>query len=132
MRRDAPLAEMDSIRAENLWDKPLILSRQVTVGDQFSRWLKKEPDQLNVVAYYNQAYNSTIMTEAGLGYTMTLDKRVELSGNSSLCFRPLEPPLEYEVHLAWKKYKVFSKAAKMFLVHLRELINNDSGQAPAR
>ena len=126
MRRDTPLAKLDSIRAEDLWDKPLIFSRQVSEGDEFFQWLKKEPAELNVVAYYNQAYNSTLMTEAGLGYTIILDKRFDISENSELCFRSLEPPLILDVYLAWKKYQVFSKAAKLFLVHLKRIIDNDS------
>lgn len=35
MRRDAPLAQKDAIRPEDLWDKPLILSRQHREGSAF-------------------------------------------------------------------------------------------------
>lgn len=132
MKRDAPLAKLNSIRAEDLWDKPLIFSRQVNEGDEFFQWLQKEPAELNVVAYYNQAYNSPLMTETGLGYTIILDKRFDASENSDLCFRPFEPPLVFDVHLAWKKYQMFSKAAKLFLNRLKEIIDENSGDAPAR
>lgn len=105
---------------------------QVSEGDDFFQWLQKEPAELNVVAYYNQAYNSPLMTETGLGYTIILDKRFDVSENSDLCFRPLEPPLIFDVHLAWKKYQMFSKAAKLFLSRLKEVIDENSGEAPAR
>ena len=121
MRRDAPLAALESIKAEDLWDKPLIFSRQITSGDQLFRWLKKEPSEVNVAAYYNLVYNSSLMTEEGLGYTLLLDKLVNVSGDSKLCFRPLEPRLEAEVHLVWKKYQVFSQAAKLFLAQLKTM-----------
>lgn len=119
---DAPLAEGGSVRAEDLWDKPLILSRQVTSGSQLFRWLKRKPAELNVAAYYNLAYNSSLMTAEGLGYALILDKLINVSGDSELCFRPLEPRLEIEVHLVWKKHQVFSKAAELFLSQLRKII----------
>lgn len=123
-RRDSSLAEGESVRAEDLWDKPLILSRQVTSGSQLFRWLKKEPAELNVAAYYNLAYNSSLMAAEGLGCALILDKLIHVSGDSELCFRPLEPRLEIEVHLVWKKHQVFSKAAELFLAQLRKIIEN--------
>lgn len=123
-RRDSPLAEGESVRAEDLWDKPLILSRQVTSGSQLFRWLKKEPAELNVAAYYNLAYNSSLMAAEGLGCALILDKLIHVSGDSELCFHPLEPRLEIEVHLVWKKHQVFSKAAELFLAQLRKIIEN--------
>lgn len=123
-RRDSSLAEGESVRAEDLWDKPLILSRQVTSGSQLFRWLKKEPAELNVAAYYNLAYNSSLMAAEGLGCALILDKLIHLSGDSELCFRPLEPRLEIEIHLVWKKHQVFSKAAELFLAQLRKIIEN--------
>ena len=122
MRRDAPLARRETIRAEDLWDKPLILSRQVTSGDQLFRWLRKEPSELNVAAYYSPVYNSSLMTEEGLGYTLMLDKLINTSIDSELCFRLLEPRLEMESHVLWKKYQVFSKAAELFLARLRQTV----------
>lgn len=124
MRRDAPLAEQESVLAEDLWDKPLILSRQVTSETQIFRWLKREPSELNVAAYYSLAYNSSLMTAEGLGYSLILDKLINVSENNELCFKPLEPRLDIEIHLVWKKYQVFSRAAKLFLAQLREMLNS--------
>ena len=124
MRRDAPLAGRESVLAEDLWDKPLILSRQITSGTQIFRWLKRDPSELNVAAYYNLAYNSSLMTAEGLGYSLILDKLINVSGNNELCFRPLEPRLEVEIHLVWKKYQVFSKAAELFLAQLRGMLDS--------
>lgn len=129
MRRDAPLAEKDGVQAEDLWDKPLLLSRQITSGDQLFRWMKKEPSELNVTAYYNLAYNSSLMTREGLGYTLTLDKLINTSGDSELCFRPLEPRLELDIHVVWKKYQSFSRAAELFLARLKQLAEDQGRQS---
>ena len=109
MRKDAPLAEKDVIRAEDLWDKPLIISRQGNSRDRIPQWLKKEPSELNIAAYYSLIYNASLMTEEGMGYTLTLDKLVNVSGDSGLCFRPMEPRLEVDIHLVWKNTRCFPR-----------------------
>lgn len=62
----------------------------------------------NVVTTYNLAYNAAIMVDEGIGYAITLDKLVNTSNDSNLCFRPLEPRLESGLNIVWKKHQVFS------------------------
>lgn len=119
MRRDAPLAQRSRIRAEDLWDQPLILSRQEFQGSAIHRFLGKDREELDIVATYNLSYNGSLLVEAGLGYGLCLDQILHVSGDSGLCFRPLEPPLEAELHVIWKKYQLLSKAAERFLQSLR-------------
>lgn len=118
----SPLAELESVRPRDLWDKPLILSRQVDNKSGLYRWLGREPDQLNTVATYNLIYNASLMVDEGMGYAFTLDKLVNTTG-SQLCFRPLEPRLELGMYLVWKKYRVFSRAAELFLETLEESLS---------
>ena len=122
MKRSSPLAERESVRPRDLWDKPLILSRQVDNKSGLYRWLGREPDQLNTVATYNLIYNASLMVDEGMGYAFTLDKLVNTTG-SQLCFRPLEPRLELGMYLVWKKYRVFSRAAELFLETLEESLS---------
>lgn len=119
MRRDSPLAGQDTVSPRDLWDKPLILSRQVDNKSGLYRWLRKEPTELHTVATYNLIYNASLMVDEGLGYAFTLDKLVNTTG-SNLCFRPLNPKLELGMHLVWKKSQTFSKAAELFWEQLQE------------
>lgn len=64
-----------------------------------------------------------MLVEEGSGYALGLDKLINTSGNSKLCFIPLEPKLEVGLTLIWKKYHLFSKAASYFLNQLRKEIN---------
>ena len=118
MRRDSPLAQRDTVSPKDLWDKPLILSRQVDNKSGLYRWLRKEPSELHTVATYNLIYNASLMVDEGMGYAFTLDKLVNTTG-SNLCFRPLEPRLELGMYLVWKKSQIFSKAAELFLEGLQ-------------
>lgn len=119
MRRDSPLAGQDAVSPQDLWDKPLILSRQVDNKSGLYRWLRKEPAELHTVATYNLIYNASLMVDEGMGYAFTLDKLVNTTG-SDLCFRPLQPRLELGMYLVWKKSQIFSKAAELFLERLQE------------
>ena len=119
MQRSSPLAEKDTVSPRDLWDKPLIFSRQVDSKGGLYRWLRKEPSELHTVATYNLIYNASLMVDEGMGYAFTLDKLVNTTG-SGLCFRPLKPKLELGMYLVWKKSQIFSHAMELFLEQLQE------------
>lgn len=120
MRKDSPLAEKESITPQDLWDKPLIVSRQQEETSSLSKWIIKPFAKLNVAASYNLVYNASLMVDEGMGYALCLDKLINVSGDSNLCFRPLSPRLEAEMHFVWKRYQVLSKAAEKFLDYFSE------------
>lgn len=128
MRKDSPHAIKDTIRAVDLLNVPLICSRQAMKQtfskNDFADWFGEDFDKLNVVATYNLAYNASIMVEEGIGYAVVLDKIVNTSSDSNLCFRPLEPRLESGLNIVWKKHQVFSSAADMFLKEIQEKFSN--------
>lgn len=125
MLKDAPLAQKEAVHPEDLWDKPLILSRQHRDGSALSIWLNKSETDLNIVATYNLLYNGSILVSEGIGYAITLDKIINTQG-SNLCFRPLTPSLQAGLCIVWKKYQVFTKAAQLFLQALQENLSPDS------
>ncbi len=124
MRWDSPLAQKEAVCAEDLWDKPLIVSHQRSSDRHLSQWLKKDMSRLNVVATYNLVFNASLLVDEGLGYALCLDKLINTNG-SRLCFRPCSPGLEATACIIWKKYQVFSKAAEQFLGQLMEIFSPD-------
>lgn len=122
MRKDSPLAERPYIGPEDLLQLPLLCSRQTLVENTMAGWLGFDYEKLNIRVTYNLIYNAALMVEEGVGYALTLDKLVNTTGDSPLCFRPLKPPLEASLNLVWKKYPVFSKAAEKFLEQVQEEI----------
>lgn len=119
MRKDSPLAEKESICAEDLWDKPLIISHQTTISNEMIAWLRKDISQLSIVATYDLLYNASRFVKMGVGYAIALDKLINTSGDSNLCFRPLYPVSEAGLCIVWKKYQVFSRAAEQFLKRIQ-------------
>lgn len=120
MRKDSPLASLDAISPENLSAIPLLTSRQSSVSNGLSGWMKRDLDQLHIVATYNLIYNASLMVEEGLGYALCLDKLINTAGNSNLVFKPLSPPLRVGLNVVWKKYQFFTKASEKFLHCLQE------------
>jgi DNA-binding transcriptional LysR family regulator len=123
MRKDSALAALEVIRPKDLWDVPLISSRQRLVSGELSEWIGRNFADLNVVATYNLIFNAALMVEEGLGYAICLDKLVGAAGGKTMCFRPLKPRLESKLIIVWKKYHVFSKPAEKFLQSLRDKWN---------
>lgn len=120
MRKDSPLADKAVIQPEDLWDLPLIISRQTMQDKTILTWLKKDISQLNIVATYNLYFNAGLMVEEAMGYVIGIDKLANTSESSNLCFVPLD--LDYQIHfnLVWKRYQIFSKAAELFLNKAQE------------
>lgn len=119
LRRDDPLSAKESLRVEDLLDKPLIVSRQ-GLREDLPRLFGEKVDRLNVTATINLAYNGAILVREGIGYVLTFDKLVNTSDESDLCFRPLAPRLSTQLYVIWKKYQVFSPAAELLLQEMKE------------
>lgn len=125
MRKDSPLTKKETICPEDLWDKPLIVSHQKGDDVYLNQWLQKKDSELHIVATYNLLFNASLLVDEGLGYALCYDKLINTHG-SNLCFRPLSPQLEAQGFIVWKKYQVFSKAARKFLDCLIEFIEHQS------
>ncbi len=119
MKNDSPLAEKNYITPEDLWDKPLIISKQDDNTGRLTTWIKRELSELEIVATYNLLFNASLMVEEGLGYAIGFDKIINTSGKSALCFRPLSPKREEGMNIIWKKYQVLSKASEKFMEKIK-------------
>ena len=128
MLKTCPLAKKEAIKATDLIGLPLIFSRQVLQSrmetNDLAKWFGKDWKNLNIVTTFNLVYNATIMAKQGIGYVITLDNLADTSDDSPLCFRPLSPKIESGLDIVWKKYQVFSPAAKLFLNKLKEKFSN--------
>lgn len=122
MKKDAPLANKDTIEADDLKDLPLIISRQISDNHEISNWFVNGLSKCNIVSTYNLIYNATYMAAEGNGYVLTLNHLINTTGDSNLCFRPLHPSVETQIYIIWKKYQMFSKATEEFLKVLTAII----------
>ena len=115
MKKNSPLSSKAYIEPTDLFNLPIITSNQTMVSSEFTKWLGKDFQELNIVSTHNLVFNASLLVEEGMGYALCLDKLINTTGDSSLCFRPLYPPLEANLNVVWKKHQVFSKASEKFL-----------------
>lgn len=122
MRKDHPLAKKEYITPHDLKNVPLLVSRQSLAHNELSGWLSKPYESLNIVATYNLIYNAILMVEENMGCALSLDRLRPEYEDSPVCFRPLEPQIQVGMDIVWKKYRVFTKAAALFLEALQSTI----------
>ena len=122
MRRDAPLASRQSIRAKDLDGLPILLTRQMMVGEFLSGWLGHACGALNIVCTYNLAYNAALMVAAGLGSAICIDNVIPAAFADSIVFRPFAPALSSDAYLAWRKDVPLSPAANALVERVRATV----------
>ena len=124
LRRDHPLTKRKTIRPCDLADIPLLMSRQIfhneKLNDPVASWMGEWSERINVAGTYNLIFNAALLVRAGVGCALTLDRLINATSKSDLCFRPLTPKLEAGLDIVWKKNRIFSDAAEKFLERLKE------------
>lgn len=91
------------------------VAHQQLEGNVLSGWLGRDVQSLNIISTFNLITTPSMMIEEGFGMAFTFDNLVTISEKSNLCFRPLEPKIEAELYLVWKKFQMFTQPAKLFL-----------------
>lgn len=124
MRKDSPLADLESIPFEKLSALPLIMPSQISNSRQLTTFFSDTLPTPSLVATYNLIYNAGLMVEAGIGYALCINDLINTEGEHPLKFVPLSPAMQSNVYLFTKKYQVFSKATKLFLDRLCERFLN--------
>ena len=123
MPKDSPLAAQSTVSIEELYNLPILMSRQTWTGNHPIDWKGLDYQKLKIAATFNLIYNATFMVEQGIGYALCLDKLVAESEARNLTFRPITPQLRMELYFVTKKYQTFSPAAKLFINKLNAAIN---------
>lgn len=121
MPKDHPLAVKPTISPTDMKDISILCSRQALEQNELSGWLGYDSKQLRIFSTHNLIRNVTIMVEEGLGCAICLSDLVNTNG-TNLVFRPLEPTIKADLLIAWKKYRIFSKAAEHFLKYLQKTL----------
>lgn len=123
-RRDNPLAKYKKIRRENLLEhfEPLMISQQALSKKELLDWFGGSMEKFNVIGSYNLIYNSAVLIRTGVCSTISFDELANTSSESGLTFVPLEPEVQSEAVLAWRKDFRLSKQAELLLEEIKRRI----------
>lgn len=119
MRPDDPLAQKESIRAEDLKDAPLILPRRTNVQNEAVNWLGDSFRESQVIFTSNLATNGALMVQRGLAYSLVIEGALPFWDKENIIFRPFFPELTANSVFAWKKQQPFSPAVSKFIDHMK-------------
>ena len=118
MRKDSPLARLETISPQDIGQIPLICSWHMLIRNELSGWLGKDLSELNVVATCDMVHNASLLIRAGMGYMFTFE--VFHLNDDALCCRPLNPPMQAKMVLIWKKHQTLSRASQKFLESIKK------------
>ena len=120
VREDSELASRERVGPADLAAVPLILPERETVQNELLNWFGPYAERLHVTATGNLLYNlASLARDCGSG-VLTLNLDCTYPG---LRFVPLNPVLESNTVLVWKKAQTFSAAAAAFLTFSEKYIS---------
>lgn len=120
MRKDCHLAKKESVTPKDIDKIPLLCSRQALIQNELAGWLGYSFERLNIVGTYNLIFNASVMVDEGICCALAINGLINTTGDSNLCFRPLEPEIKADTIIAWKRHPAFSKSAEIFLKYLQD------------
>ena len=121
MRDDHPLAEKQSLVAEDVAPYPLILPLRDSIRAELINWLGREEEELKIPLFYTLLSNAALMVAEGLGCAFCMDGALALRSDPRLRFIPLEPRRMTHSVLVWKKNNLFSAATSLFIQEINLL-----------
>ena len=115
MKKNDPLADKNCITEDDIKKMPLIMHQRIGLQNEIAHWAGIDLESLTIAATYNVVHGSPVsFVGQGLGYFLTTRDLLAPTLDPEVCFLPLEPKLPTQLALVWKKYAVFSNAAKVF------------------
>lgn len=115
MKKNDPLADKKCITEDDIKKMPLIMHQRIGLQNEIAHWAGTDLESLTIAATYNVVHGSPVcFVRQGLGYFLTTRDLLAPTLDPEVCFLPLEPKLPTQLALVWKKYAVFSNAAKVF------------------
>lgn len=125
IKKSSAFASLDVIRKEDLLQMPLILHRRIGLQQNIADWAQTDIDHLHITATYNVVHGTpATLVKNDIGYFLTTRDLLPSELEQDVVFRPLEPKLEVQYHLVWKRRNILSKAAELFLDNIKKDITS--------
>ncbi len=91
VRDDSPLANRETLSAEDVALCPLILPLRESVRAEILNWLGREEKELKIPLFYTLLSNAALLVAEGLGCAFCMDGALALRSDPRLRFIPIEP-----------------------------------------
>ncbi|MGX7163496.1 LysR family transcriptional regulator [Enterococcus massiliensis] len=118
------LAQKETLKKEDVYGIPLLISQRPEVQNMLSDWLETEIDKLTIVGTYNLIFNVFSLVDNRVGSAITIEGSVSNRKMDTLKFIPLEPTIETNCVLVWKKNRVLSPPVNELISRFKKAFNN--------
>lgn len=112
VREDSPLIDKECISPQDLVGVPLILPLEDFAQSNIGKWFGEYASRVEIISKGNLLYNEAMMAQSNIGAVIGIKLNCNYDG---LRFIPLNPALEMDTALAWKKEQIFSAATTAFI-----------------
>lgn len=118
IHKDDPLALKETIQAKDLYDIPLCVPKRFAVRSYLSHWLGDDLEKLHIIGTHNLLKNAKLLVHERVCGIISLED--VYANDQDVVFVPLEPLLETETCIAWKRHRMMSAIVKKAIEELKE------------
>lgn len=115
VEKNSALAKRKKIQPKELLKEPLLCSGRPEVQQLLADWMGHSLSELNVVGTYNLIFNVYSLVENNVGAALMIEGAVMNLKSEQTRFIPLEPEINTECVMVWKKNRVLSPVTNEFI-----------------
>lgn len=117
IKKEHFLAKKAGITKDDLLSVPVIMHQRAQLQRDIELWAETDIQNFHIAATYNIIPGSSMQNviKSDLGVLLSSAYTTDSYEYDDICFRPLEPKLELNFLLIWKKNSPLSNIAKIFL-----------------
>lgn len=117
MRTDAELASQAEISARDLENRPLLLPSRLQLHSLILNWLSGNISKIKLIGTCNLLGNAFPLVEHTGCYAIIV--KTSLADSNKFYFKPLQPPINTRVFLAWRSSATTSITVQKFIEFAR-------------
>lgn len=103
MAKDHAFAQQHHLTPQDVAQLHVICSHRLIVQELLQNWGHFTPNQLHLVGHFNLIFNVLPLVEHHIGEAFAIEGAVTTRKSEELVFVPLDPPLQTNCRLVWKK-----------------------------
>ncbi|SCH23331.1 Cyn operon transcriptional activator [uncultured Clostridium sp.] len=115
-----PFAQRKTMTVQEAAKYQLIMPKRENVRNEILNWFGRDENHLHIIANYTLLSNVVLLVEEGMGCAVCLDGALAIGSRPGLRFVPLLPEHTTRSVLLWKKNRMFSPAASLFIQMIKQ------------
>lgn len=112
-------SKKDVITKEDFANVPLLISKRPEIQRMFADWLGIKKEQLLITGTYNLIFNVFALIENQVGAALVIEGAVS-HHSKRVTFVPLDPMIETNCMLVWKKNRILSPVVNELIHRFKE------------